>query len=90
MFLSKVSWPCLTSLKTGYLEITTIIKFIVLKSDINDIVANMIIEFRDVIFFEKVFSMKTGISHVNSDDDFTHNLSSIPDHVKRMIGHVCT
>ena len=45
----------------GYIETTTAMRFLVLKSDIDSIVANTIVEFRDATFFENVFPMKTGI-----------------------------
>ncbi|KAL8093519.1 hypothetical protein AgCh_035404 [Apium graveolens] len=68
----------------GYLETTTARRFLVLKSDIDGIVANTIVEFRDATFFEEVFPMKTGISLGSSEDDPTHTSSSIPDHVEKM------
>ncbi|KAL8120351.1 hypothetical protein AgCh_017506 [Apium graveolens] len=68
----------------GYLETTTAMRFLVLKSDIDGIVANTIVEFRDATFYEEVFPMKTGISLGSSEDDPTHTSSSIPDHVEKM------
>ncbi|KAL8088682.1 hypothetical protein AgCh_038452 [Apium graveolens] len=38
----------------GYLETTTAMRFLVLKSDIDGIVANTIVEFRDATFFEEM------------------------------------
>ena len=68
----------------GYLETTTAMRFLVIKSDIDGIVANTIVEFRDATFFEDVFPMKTGIPQGNSEDDPTLTSSSIPDHVEKM------
>ena len=56
-------------------------RFLVLKSDIDAIVANTIVEFRDATFFEDVYPMKTGIPQGTSEEDPTHTSSSIPDHV---------
>ena len=68
----------------GYIETTTAMRFLVLKSYIDGIVANTIVEFRDSTFFENIFPMKTGIPQDTSNDDPTHTSSSIPDHVERM------
>ncbi|KAL8110798.1 hypothetical protein AgCh_026508 [Apium graveolens] len=68
----------------GYLETTTAMRFLVLKSNIDGIVAKTIVEFRDATFFEEVFPMKTSISLGSSEDDPTHTSSSIPDHVEKM------
>ncbi|KAL8124691.1 hypothetical protein AgCh_012369 [Apium graveolens] len=68
----------------GYLETTTAMRFLVLKSDIDGIVANTIVEFRDATFFEDVYPMKTGIPETTSEEDPTHTSSSIPDHVEKM------
>ncbi|KAL8149671.1 hypothetical protein AgCh_006619 [Apium graveolens] len=68
----------------GYFETTIAMRFLVLKSDIDGIVANTIVEFRDATFFEDVFPMKTGIPQGTFDDDPTRTSSSIPDHVERM------
>ena len=45
----------------GNRETTTAMRFLVVKSDIDGIVVNTIVEFRDATFFEKVFPMKAGI-----------------------------
>ena len=55
-------------------------RFLVLKSDINGIVASTIIEFCDATLCEDVFLMKIS----SSNDDLIHTSSSIPDHVKMM------
>ena len=68
----------------GYIETTTAMRFLVLKSDIDGIVANTIVEFRDATFFEDVFPMKTGLPQDTSEEDPTHTSSSIPDHVEKM------
>ena len=67
----------------GYPETTTAMRFLVLKFDIDGIVANTIVEFRDATFFDDVFPVKTGIPPVSSNDDPTHKSSSIPDHVEK-------
>ena len=56
----------------GYLETTTTMRFLVLKSYIYGIVANTIVEFRGEIFLEDVYPMKTSIPQGSSDDDPTH------------------
>ncbi|KAL0346476.1 UNVERIFIED_CONTAM: hypothetical protein Scaly_1663600 [Sesamum calycinum] len=54
----------------------------VIKSEIPGIEVNTIVEFRDVVFLEDVFPMKTGIpSSVSLDDSLAS--TSIPEHVKR-------
>ncbi|KAL8120719.1 hypothetical protein AgCh_017774 [Apium graveolens] len=68
----------------GYLETIIAMRILVLKSDIDGIVANTIVEFRDATFFEDVFPIKTSIPQGTSDDDPTRTSSSIPDHVEKM------
>ena len=68
----------------GYHETPTAMGFLVLKSDIDGIVANTIVEFHDATFIKDVFPMKTGISQGSSNDDPTNTSSSISDHVERM------
>ncbi|KAL8107110.1 hypothetical protein AgCh_023776 [Apium graveolens] len=68
----------------GYLKTTTTMRFLVLKSDMDGIVVNKIVEFRDTTFFEEVFPMKTGIPLGNSEDDPTCTLSYVPDHVEKI------
>ncbi|KAL8096682.1 hypothetical protein AgCh_037602 [Apium graveolens] len=68
----------------GYLETTTTMRFLVLKSDLDGIMANTIVEFRDATFFEDVYPMKTGIPETTSEEDPTHTSSSIHDHMEKM------
>ena len=58
-------------------------RFLVRKSNIDGILANMIVEFRDATLFVNVFPMKSRIPHGTSDDDLSHT-SFILDHVKMM------
>ncbi|KAL0387548.1 UNVERIFIED_CONTAM: hypothetical protein Sradi_2636600 [Sesamum radiatum] len=67
----------------GYVETSYALRFMVIKSEILGIEVNTIVKFRDVIFLEDVFSMKTGITSIVSLDD---SLAStfIPEHVEKM------
>ncbi|KAL0347687.1 UNVERIFIED_CONTAM: Retrovirus-related Pol polyprotein from transposon TNT 1-94 [Sesamum calycinum] len=67
----------------GYMETSYALRFLVIKSKIPGIEVNTIVEFRDVVFLEDVFPMKTGIpSSVSLDDSLAS--TSIPEHVEKM------
>ncbi|KAK4400046.1 Retrovirus-related Pol polyprotein from transposon TNT 1-94 [Sesamum angolense] len=67
----------------GYVETSYALRFLVIKSEIPGIEVNTIVEFRDVVFLEDVFPMKTGIpSSVSLDDSLAS--TSIPEHVEKM------
>ncbi|KAL0353746.1 UNVERIFIED_CONTAM: Retrovirus-related Pol polyprotein from transposon TNT 1-94 [Sesamum angustifolium] len=67
----------------GYVETSYALRFLVIKSEIPGIEVNTIVEFRDAVFLEDVFSMKTGIpSSVSLDDSLAS--TSIPEHVEKM------
>ncbi|KAL0323479.1 UNVERIFIED_CONTAM: hypothetical protein Sangu_1967200 [Sesamum angustifolium] len=54
-----------------------------IKSEISSIEVNTIVEFRDAVFLEDIFPMKTGIpSSVSLDDSLAS--TSIPEHVEKM------
>ncbi|KAL0337327.1 UNVERIFIED_CONTAM: Retrovirus-related Pol polyprotein from transposon RE1 [Sesamum calycinum] len=58
-------------------------EILVIKSEIPGIEVNTIVEFRDAVFLEDVFPMKTGIpSSVSLDDSLAS--TSIPEHVEKM------
>ncbi|KAL0430542.1 UNVERIFIED_CONTAM: Retrovirus-related Pol polyprotein from transposon TNT 1-94 [Sesamum radiatum] len=66
-----------------YVEISYASRFLVIKSEILGIEVNTIVEFRDAVFIEDVFPMKTGIpSSVSLDDSLAS--TSIPEHVEKM------
>ncbi|KAL0314558.1 UNVERIFIED_CONTAM: Retrovirus-related Pol polyprotein from transposon TNT 1-94 [Sesamum angustifolium] len=67
----------------GYVETSYALRFLVIKSEIPGIEVNTIVEFRDVVFLEDVFPMKTGISSSVSLDDSLVS-TSIPEHVEKM------
>ncbi|KAL2232101.1 UNVERIFIED_CONTAM: Retrovirus-related Pol polyprotein from transposon TNT 1-94 [Sesamum indicum] len=67
----------------GYVETSYALRFLVIKSEIPGIEVNTIVEFRDAVFLEDVFPLKTGIpSNVSLDDSLTS--TSIPEHVEKM------
>ncbi|KAL0349656.1 UNVERIFIED_CONTAM: Retrovirus-related Pol polyprotein from transposon TNT 1-94 [Sesamum radiatum] len=67
----------------GYVETSYALRFLVIKSEIPGIEVNTIVEFRDAVFLEDVFPMKTGIpSSVSLDDSLAS--TSIPEHVEKM------
>ncbi|KAL0339923.1 UNVERIFIED_CONTAM: Retrovirus-related Pol polyprotein from transposon TNT 1-94 [Sesamum radiatum] len=67
----------------GYMETSYALRFLVIKSEIPGIEVNTIVEFRDAVFLEDVFPMKTGIpSSVSLDDSLAS--TSIPEHVEKM------
>ncbi|KAL2250171.1 UNVERIFIED_CONTAM: Retrovirus-related Pol polyprotein from transposon TNT 1-94 [Sesamum indicum] len=67
----------------GYVETSYALRFLVIKSEIPGIKVNTIVEFRDDVFLEDVFSLKTGIpSNVSLDDSLAS--TSIPEHVEKM------
>ncbi|KAL0320245.1 UNVERIFIED_CONTAM: Retrovirus-related Pol polyprotein from transposon TNT 1-94 [Sesamum radiatum] len=67
----------------GYMETSYALRFLVIKSKISGIEVNIIVEFRDAVFIEDVFSMKIGIpSSVSLDDSLAS--TSIPEHVEKM------
>ncbi|KAL0427012.1 UNVERIFIED_CONTAM: hypothetical protein Slati_2876000 [Sesamum latifolium] len=67
----------------GYVETSYALRFLVIKSEISGIEVNTIVEFRDAVFIEDVFPMKTRIpSSVSLDDSLAS--TSIPEHVKKM------
>ncbi|KAL0326149.1 UNVERIFIED_CONTAM: Retrovirus-related Pol polyprotein from transposon TNT 1-94 [Sesamum radiatum] len=67
----------------GYVETSYALRFLVIKSKIPGIEVNTIVEFRDAVFLEDVFPMKTGIpSSVSLDDSLAS--TSIPEHVEKM------
>ncbi|KAL0417230.1 UNVERIFIED_CONTAM: hypothetical protein Slati_3554900 [Sesamum latifolium] len=71
----------------GYVETSYALRFLVIKSEISGIEVNTIVEFRDAVFIEDVFPMKTGIpSSVSLDDSLDDSLAStsIPKHVEKM------
>ncbi|KAK4388858.1 Retrovirus-related Pol polyprotein from transposon TNT 1-94 [Sesamum angolense] len=60
----------------GYVETSYALRFLVIKSEIPGIEVNTIVEFRDVVFLEDVFPMKTGIpSSVSLDDSLASTRS---------------
>ncbi|KAL0432870.1 UNVERIFIED_CONTAM: Retrovirus-related Pol polyprotein from transposon TNT 1-94 [Sesamum latifolium] len=67
----------------GYVETSYTLRFLVIKSEISGIEVNTIVEFRDAVFIEDVFPMKTGISSSVSLDDSLAS-TSIPEHVEKM------
>ncbi|KAL0448134.1 UNVERIFIED_CONTAM: Retrovirus-related Pol polyprotein from transposon TNT 1-94 [Sesamum latifolium] len=59
------------------------LRFLVIKSEISGIEVNKIVEFRDAVFIEDVFPMKTRIpSSVSLDDSLAS--TSIPEHMEKM------
>ncbi|KAL0327941.1 UNVERIFIED_CONTAM: Retrovirus-related Pol polyprotein from transposon TNT 1-94 [Sesamum calycinum] len=67
----------------GYVETSYALRFLVIKSEIPDIEVNTIVEFRDAVFLEDIFPMKTGIpSSVSLDDSLAS--TSIPEHAEKM------
>ncbi|KAL0316755.1 UNVERIFIED_CONTAM: Retrovirus-related Pol polyprotein from transposon TNT 1-94 [Sesamum radiatum] len=67
----------------GYVETSYALRFLVIKSEIPSIEVNTIVEFRDAVFLEDVFPMKTEIpSSVSLDDSLAS--TSIPEHVEKM------
>ncbi|KAL0409747.1 UNVERIFIED_CONTAM: hypothetical protein Sradi_1909100 [Sesamum radiatum] len=67
----------------GYVETSYALRFLVIKSEISGIEVNTIVEFRDAIFIEDIFPMKTGIpSSVSLDDSLAS--TSILEHVEKM------
>ncbi|KAK4394613.1 Retrovirus-related Pol polyprotein from transposon TNT 1-94 [Sesamum angolense] len=59
----------------SYVETSYALRFLVIKSEIPGIEVNTIVEFRDVVFLEDVFPMKTGIpSSVSLDDSLASTL----------------
>ncbi|KAL0412036.1 UNVERIFIED_CONTAM: Retrovirus-related Pol polyprotein from transposon TNT 1-94 [Sesamum latifolium] len=67
----------------GYVETSYALRFLIIKSEILGIEVNTIVEFRDAVFIEDVFPMKTGIpSSVSLDDSLAS--TSIPEHVEKM------
>ncbi|KAL2249827.1 UNVERIFIED_CONTAM: Retrovirus-related Pol polyprotein from transposon TNT 1-94 [Sesamum indicum] len=67
----------------GYVETSYALRFLVIKSEIPGIEVNTIVEFRDAVFLENVFPLKTGIpSNVSLDDSLAS--TSIPEHVEKM------
>ncbi|KAL0393234.1 UNVERIFIED_CONTAM: Retrovirus-related Pol polyprotein from transposon TNT 1-94 [Sesamum radiatum] len=67
----------------GYVETSYALRFLVIKSEISGIEVNTIVEFRDAVFLEYIFPMKTGIpSSVSLDDSLAS--TSIPEHVEKM------
>ena len=67
----------------GYIETTTAMRYLVLKSDIDGIVANTIVEFRDATFFENVFPINTGIPQDTSSSSSTPSREEEPRRSKR-------
>ncbi|KAL0286815.1 UNVERIFIED_CONTAM: hypothetical protein Sradi_7138900 [Sesamum radiatum] len=66
----------------GYAETSYALRFLVIKSEISGIEDNTIVEFRDAVFIEDVFPMKTGIpSSVSLDDSLAS--TSIPEHMEK-------
>ncbi|KAL2243797.1 UNVERIFIED_CONTAM: Retrovirus-related Pol polyprotein from transposon TNT 1-94 [Sesamum indicum] len=67
----------------GYVETSFALRFLVIKSKIPGIEVNTIVEFRDAVFLEAVFPLKTGIpSNFSLDDSLAS--TSIPEHVEKM------
>ncbi|KAL0440846.1 UNVERIFIED_CONTAM: Retrovirus-related Pol polyprotein from transposon TNT 1-94 [Sesamum radiatum] len=67
----------------SYVETSYALRFLVIKSEIPGIKVNTVVEFRDVVFLEDVFPMKTGIpSSVSLDDSLAS--TSIPEYVEKM------
>ncbi|KAL0414265.1 UNVERIFIED_CONTAM: putative mitochondrial protein, partial [Sesamum radiatum] len=65
-----------------YAETSYALRFLVIKSEISGIEDNTIVEFRDAVFIEDVFPMKTGIpSSVSLDDSLAS--TSIPEHMEK-------
>ncbi|KAL0430460.1 UNVERIFIED_CONTAM: hypothetical protein Sradi_0672000 [Sesamum radiatum] len=67
----------------GYVETSYALRFLVIKSEISGIEVNTIVEFRDVVFIEDIFPMKTGILLSASLDDSLAS-TSIVDHVEKI------
>ncbi|KAL0346976.1 UNVERIFIED_CONTAM: Retrovirus-related Pol polyprotein from transposon RE1 [Sesamum calycinum] len=60
----------------GYVETSYALRFLVIKSEIPGIEVNTIVEFRDAVFLEDVFPMKSGIpSSVSLDDSLASTRS---------------
>ncbi|KAL0289425.1 UNVERIFIED_CONTAM: Retrovirus-related Pol polyprotein from transposon TNT 1-94 [Sesamum angustifolium] len=79
----KLSRKTVDAVFLGYVEISYTLRFLVIKSEISGIEVNTIVEFRDAVFLEDVFPMKTGIpSSVSLDDSLAS--TSIPEHVEKM------
>ncbi|KAL0375539.1 UNVERIFIED_CONTAM: Retrovirus-related Pol polyprotein from transposon TNT 1-94 [Sesamum calycinum] len=67
----------------GYVETSYALRFLVIKSEISGIEVNTIVEFRDTVFLEDIFPMKTGItSSVSLDDSLAS--TSILEHAEKM------
>ncbi|KAL0303176.1 UNVERIFIED_CONTAM: hypothetical protein Sradi_6185700 [Sesamum radiatum] len=67
----------------GYVETNYALRFLVIKSEILSIEVNTIVEFRDDVFQEDAFPMRTGIpSSISLDDSLAS--TSIPEHVEKM------
>ncbi|KAL0451326.1 UNVERIFIED_CONTAM: Retrovirus-related Pol polyprotein from transposon TNT 1-94 [Sesamum latifolium] len=67
----------------GYVETRYALKFLVIKSGISSIEVNTIVEFRDAVFLEDAFPMKTGIpSSISLDDSLAS--TSIPEHMENI------
>ncbi|KAL2231982.1 UNVERIFIED_CONTAM: Retrovirus-related Pol polyprotein from transposon TNT 1-94, partial [Sesamum indicum] len=65
----------------GYVETSYALRILIIKSEIPDIEINTIFEFRDAVFLEDVFPLKTGIpSNISLDDSLFS--TSIPKHEK--------
>ncbi|KAL0393078.1 UNVERIFIED_CONTAM: hypothetical protein Sradi_2530600 [Sesamum radiatum] len=67
----------------GYVETSYAFRFLVIKLEILSIKVNTIVEFRDVVFLEDLYSMKIGISSSVLLDDSLASLS-ISKYVKKM------
>ncbi|KAL0463243.1 UNVERIFIED_CONTAM: Retrovirus-related Pol polyprotein from transposon TNT 1-94 [Sesamum latifolium] len=79
----KLGPKTVDALFLGYVETSCALRFLVIKSEILGIEVNTLVEFRDAVFIEDVFPMKTRIpSSVSLDDALAS--TSIPEHVKKM------
>ncbi|KAL2252641.1 UNVERIFIED_CONTAM: Retrovirus-related Pol polyprotein from transposon TNT 1-94 [Sesamum indicum] len=67
----------------GYVETSYALRFLVIKSEIPGIEVNTIVEFRDAVFLEDVFPLKTGIPS-NVSLNYSLASTSIPEHVEKM------
>ncbi|KAK4391390.1 hypothetical protein Sango_1916800 [Sesamum angolense] len=67
----------------GYVETSYFLRFLIIKSKIPGIEVNTIVGFRDAVFLEDVFPLKTGIpSNVSLDDSLVS--TSISEHVEKI------
>ncbi|KAL2253074.1 UNVERIFIED_CONTAM: Retrovirus-related Pol polyprotein from transposon TNT 1-94 [Sesamum indicum] len=67
----------------GYVKTSYALRFLNIKSKISGVEVNTVVEFRDAVFLEDAFPLKTGIpSNVSLDNSLAS--TSIPEHVEKM------